>query len=138
MTDNLVTWMEKNNIPLTRERYLNLAYPEGEPDEWSAEQESMLPTEIQWDMQGPVPVQLEGFSIAQWAHYFSNQDLARIDTAIRSGLIAGLDNTEIARKVIGSLQLLGIDGVTEITRRHITSLGRIAIFPRRRMRKPPK
>lgn len=132
MTDILVTWMKNNNVPLTRNAYLALAYPEGEPDEWSAEEEAMLPKEIQWDMQGPVPVQLEGFSIAQWAHYFSTQDRGRIDAALRSGLVAGLDNTEIARKVIGSLQLLGIDGVTEITRQHIARLGRVAIFPRNR------
>ncbi len=45
--DPLVTWMKAHNIPLTRDRYLNLAYPDGEPDELSAEQESMLPPEIQ-------------------------------------------------------------------------------------------
>jgi hypothetical protein len=45
--DPLVAWMKDHNIPITRESYLNLAYPEGEPEEWSAELEALLPVEIQ-------------------------------------------------------------------------------------------
>jgi hypothetical protein len=45
--DILITWMKDHDIPITRERYLNLAYPEGEPDPWTAEDEMMLPKEIQ-------------------------------------------------------------------------------------------
>lgn len=131
MTDILIDFMHKNNIPVTRNAYMALAYPEGEPDEWSAEQEAMLPSEVQWDLTGPPPAPLAGMTVAEWAHYFSQMDRQRIDMAIRHGLISGLDNAEIARKVVGSLQLLGIDGVTEITRRHIAQLGRIALSPRK-------
>jgi hypothetical protein len=74
---------------------------------------------------------MEGFTISEWAHFFSQQDRALIDNAIRSGVIAGIDNTEIARKVIGSLELNGIDGVTEITRQQIARLGRVAVSPRK-------
>jgi hypothetical protein len=66
-------------------------------------------------------------SLAAWAQYFAREDLKNIETAIRTGLIAGLDNTEIARKVVGSMGLNGVDGVTEFTRHKIGHLGRAAI-----------
>ena len=66
-------------------------------------------------------------SLAAWAQYFAREDLKNIRTAISTGLIAGLDNTEIARKVVGSMGLNGVDGVTEFTRHKIGHLGRAAI-----------
>jgi hypothetical protein len=66
-------------------------------------------------------------SLATWAQYFAREDVKGIDTAIRTGLIAGLDSAEIARKVVGSMGLNGIDGVTEFTRHKIGHLGRAAI-----------
>jgi len=45
-SDAIVQTMKKYNIPLTREEYLNTAYPDGIP-EMTAELESMLPEEIQ-------------------------------------------------------------------------------------------
>jgi hypothetical protein len=44
--DPLVEWMRKNDIPLTRKRYLALAYPEGHPVPWTMELEEQLPAEI--------------------------------------------------------------------------------------------
>jgi hypothetical protein len=44
--DPLVDWMRRHRIPLTRERYLGLAYPTGLPEPWSAELEEQLPPEI--------------------------------------------------------------------------------------------
>lgn len=66
-------------------------------------------------------------SLAKWAAYFAQQDIKAIDAAIRAGLINGEDNTEIARKVVGSMALNGVDGVTEFTRNKIAHLGRAAI-----------
>ncbi len=66
-------------------------------------------------------------SIAVWAKTFAEKDTASIRTAIVSGLSDGLDNTEIARKVVGSMGMNGVDGVTEFTRRNIAHLGRAAI-----------
>jgi len=74
---------------------------------------------------------LLGYSLARWAAFFAKTDIARIDNAIKTGLIAGLDNTEIARRVIGSIGLRGIDGVTEVTRRRIAELGRLALKERK-------
>lgn len=66
-------------------------------------------------------------SLATWAQAFARNDIETIRTAITSGLIDGLDNAEIARKVVGTLGLNGVDGVTEFTRHKIAHLGRAAI-----------
>lgn len=68
-----------------------------------------------------------GVSLGTWAHSFLRSDLENINTTIRTALIQGLDNTEIARKVVGSMSLNGVDGVTEYTRHKIGHLGRAAI-----------
>lgn len=125
--DPLIQTMKANDIPITRETYLDLAYPDGVPDPWTTEHEIELPPEVRWDGRGSPPFKIGHFSISQWAAYLAQDDKSRIDSAIRSGIIGGLDNTEIARKVIGSSGLHGVDGVTEVTRQRITQLGRAAI-----------
>lgn len=45
-SDYVLLQLKKFNIPLTRENYLNLAYPEGLPEDWGAEGEASLPKEI--------------------------------------------------------------------------------------------
>jgi hypothetical protein len=44
--DCVLEWMKANDVPLTRQNYLNLAYMGDVPD-LDAESESMLPPEIQ-------------------------------------------------------------------------------------------
>lgn len=66
-------------------------------------------------------------SLAVWAKAFAAHDLETIRTAIMIGLHDGIDNTEIARKVVGTMGLNGVDGVTEFTRHKIAHLGRAAI-----------
>lgn len=69
---------------------------------------------------------VHGNSMAEWAAHMAATDITRIDTAIRNGLLSGLDNMEIARKVVGSMKLQGSDGATEITRRRIIQLAKAA------------
>ena len=45
--DPVVQTLMHLRIPITRENYLELAYPEGMPDEWTAELEAELPEELQ-------------------------------------------------------------------------------------------
>lgn len=66
-------------------------------------------------------------SLAMWAKTFADKDATLIKQAIVSGLSDGLDSTEIARKVVGTMGLNGVDGVTEATRLHVAHLGRAAI-----------
>ena len=46
MTDYVLEWMKKNDVPLTQENYLYVAYMGDVPD-LDAESDSMLPPEIQ-------------------------------------------------------------------------------------------
>lgn len=46
MTDYVLEWMKKNDVPVTRLNYLYVAYMGDVPD-LDAESESMLPPEIQ-------------------------------------------------------------------------------------------
>jgi hypothetical protein len=43
----LLDWMRRHDIPITRENYLKLAYPEGLPTPWTIEHERELPPELQ-------------------------------------------------------------------------------------------
>ena len=72
-------------------------------------------------------LQILGASLAQWAATFAAADEHRIETAIRTGLLSGFENTEVARAVVGSQRLAGVDGVTEITRRQIIQLARVTL-----------
>jgi hypothetical protein len=67
-------------------------------------------------------------SLAAWAQEFAREDARNIDTAIRVGLTEGHKSDEIARKVVGSMGMNGIDGVTEYTRHRMGHLGRAAIL----------
>jgi hypothetical protein len=43
--DPLIAWMQRNGVPITRQRYLKLAYPKGLPK--PAEDEKRLPASLQ-------------------------------------------------------------------------------------------
>lgn len=49
IADPVVQTLLKGGFPVTRENYLELAYPEGLPDEWTAELEAELPSELRLD-----------------------------------------------------------------------------------------
>lgn len=44
--DFVLNLLKQFNLPVTRENYLGLAYPEGLPAEWGAENEMELPQEL--------------------------------------------------------------------------------------------
>jgi hypothetical protein len=44
--DYVLDLLKKFNLPITRENYLGLAFPEGLPEDWGAEDEMSLPPEI--------------------------------------------------------------------------------------------
>ena len=133
--DPLVEYCKARGLKLNREVYIAGAYPDGTPDPWTAEHEEQLPPEFRWDGKGLPPPEFSGYSLAQWAAYFAADDAARIDGTIRAGVLSGQGASEIARKVVGSANMNGIDGQTEITRRKIARLGVAAIKPPKVRRK---
>ena len=46
-SDATLEFMKRKGMPLTREKYLEQAYPEGTPDPWTAELEAELPEQFQ-------------------------------------------------------------------------------------------
>lgn len=76
-------------------------------------------------------LKIKGHELAHWARNIAAMDAERIHTAISVGLTAGEDNTDIAHRVIGSRRLNGVNGVTEITRQHILSLGKGLLHKRK-------
>jgi tripartite-type tricarboxylate transporter receptor subunit TctC len=45
--DPISRWLEEKGYPVTRENWLAMAYPDGEPEPWTAELEATLPEELQ-------------------------------------------------------------------------------------------
>lgn len=52
--DEVLALMRERRVPLTRQNYLNLAYPDLFPLEWTAELEASLPEEIR-NLETPTP-----------------------------------------------------------------------------------
>jgi|SRR5687768_13570431 len=69
----------------------------------------------------------EGATLKQWADKIAVDDIRRISNQVRLGMMAGEDSATIARRVVGSARLLGLDGVTEITRRNADAITRTAV-----------
>ncbi len=83
----------------------------------------------------PKRLKIHGHSLATWASNIIAHEGALMKTAISVGLTSGLDNTDIAHRVIGSRRNNGAEGVTEITRQHLYRLGRGLLHKRKtRMR----
>lgn len=69
----------------------------------------------------------EGRTLRSWASSIQAEDMRRIENAIRMGMIAGEPSATIARRVVGTARLAGVDGMTEITRRQAAAITRTAV-----------
>lgn len=69
----------------------------------------------------------QGRVLKKWAETIKQEDIRRIENAIRVGMVQGETTKEIARRVVGSARLRGVDGVTEITRTQADAITRTAI-----------
>lgn len=72
----------------------------------------------------PGTVRIHGHTLATWAAGIITADAERIETAVRAGLMAGESATDIAHRVVGSTQMKGSNGATELTRQAILRLGK--------------
>lgn len=69
----------------------------------------------------------EGRTMAQWADKVRRDDLERIESAVKVGLVQGESGQQIARRVVGTVGLSGRDGVTQVTRRQAAAITRTAV-----------
>ncbi len=91
---------------------------------------------IVFDMALPAPALLrslvtsqpfEGQTMKEWAKGMEEADLQRIMNEIRIGMVQGEGINDITRRVLGSSQFNGVDGVTQITRNEAMSITRTAV-----------
>lgn len=69
----------------------------------------------------------EGRVMREWAEAMQAEDLRRIHAAVQLGMVAGEGSAAIARRVVGTGELKGTDGVTEMTRRQVQAITRTAV-----------
>lgn len=79
-------------------------------------------------------VAIVGVSLDGWGVAILRADIISIRQAIQSGLASGLDNMEIARNVVGTMAMNGIDGATQYTRQRVVNLGGTSISKRGKTR----
>jgi SPP1 gp7 family putative phage head morphogenesis protein len=68
----------------------------------------------------------EGATLAQWMERLADSDKQRIKDAVKTGMVRGLSNQDIARMVVGSSVIDGRDGATQLTRSQIDGIVRTA------------
>ncbi len=69
----------------------------------------------------------EGRLLKDWAAAMEAEDVRRIHSAVQAGMVAGEDHATIARRVVGTANLRGADGATEMTRRQVQAVVRTAV-----------
>lgn len=69
----------------------------------------------------------EGRVLRDWSRQVARADLRRIEQGIRIGIVQGETPQQIARRVVGTVQQRGKDGLTEISRRNATAITRTAV-----------
>lgn len=69
----------------------------------------------------------EGRTMSDWANRVEASDMSRIEQSIKIGLSQGQSSQDIARRIVGSVQMKGMDGVTQITRNNANAITRTAV-----------
>lgn len=91
---------------------------------------------VQLEMVSPDPSTLraivttnpfEGQLLAGWAKRLARNDLTRIMGQVQIGMVQGDTPAQMARRIVGTAQLRGANGVTEITRREASTITRTAV-----------
>jgi len=69
----------------------------------------------------------EGRVLGSWSKKIAADDISRIASQVRIGIVQGETTQQISRRIIGSAKLKGADGVTQITRRNAEAITRTAV-----------
>ncbi len=69
----------------------------------------------------------EGRTLKEWARTVQTKDLRRIEDQIKIGLVRGETNDVIARRLVGTKRMKGVDGALQLTRNELQSLARTAV-----------
>lgn len=94
-----------------------------------------LPVELELETKMPAPAKLKalvterpvaGYGIEEWFDKLSVETTDRIEREVRIGLAEGESVPDIAKRIRGTAELDGTDGVFEITNRHAKGIARNA------------
>jgi SPP1 gp7 family putative phage head morphogenesis protein len=69
----------------------------------------------------------EGRSVRDWAKNAAQEDLRRIENAVRVSVMAGGSTDDIVKQVVGTERANGTEGVTEVTRNQIGAITRTLV-----------
>lgn len=69
----------------------------------------------------------EGHTLGSWAKKVADDDISRIAAQVKIGIVQGETTQSIARRIIGTAKMKGMDGVTQITRRNAEAITRTAV-----------
>lgn len=69
----------------------------------------------------------QGDVMSGWTARQEAGDIARIEQSIRIGMTQGESSDEIARRVLGTEEFMGTDGITQLTRNNAQSITRTAV-----------
>lgn len=69
----------------------------------------------------------EGRVLRTWAADIERADLKRITDQVKIGIVQGEGAAAIARRIVGTARLRGVDGVTQITRRNAAAITRTMV-----------
>ena len=70
----------------------------------------------------------QGNVLKTWANQAAEADIQRILAQIRIGMVNGEDVATIARRIVGTGELKGADGITALTRKNIEAITRTAVM----------
>lgn len=91
---------------------------------------------VQLDLLLPAPELIKGIAtgtpfqgkvLKDWARTLKASELSRIEDQLKIGMVQGESSAMLARRVVGSFELVGSDGVTEVTRRNAAAITRTAV-----------
>lgn len=96
--------------------------------------ETVVPVLLETNLPSPQSLQtmvkthpFEGRTLKEWSKSLRASDLRRIEDQVKIGLTRGESSDRIARRIIGTAKLKGVDGVTQITRRGAEAIIRTAV-----------
>jgi SPP1 gp7 family putative phage head morphogenesis protein len=69
----------------------------------------------------------EGAVLSQWAQTVTRSDVQRIYRAVQLGMVQGEPLPMITRRVVGTAAQRGANGLTQMTRNHLTTITRTAV-----------
>ncbi len=118
---------------LLRDEMTSLAI--AEPASLSATFASASPVVL--DLSSPAPALLrsivtsrpfQGRVLREWAAKMADDDIRAIQNQIRVGMVSGDPAAVIVRRIIGTAQANGADGITELSRAQVNSVVRTAVM----------